>query len=234
MMWCCGLVLVYFIVSRRNFLSLCSWPAHCMKESRVYSCKRVNYWGYVVTVLCELSEMSVSELAVPLQSWRRSLPSLTGPWSWGHAWTAGCTHFGTALPGTACSTPCSRPPGASTTRTPCCARLCTTVYTTAPTGELGQQNPRAPTAPWGLCSSKSPWSQLGSSSRVLNTSTGNLDAWDGVWCSANGISNTTMLYTCQACTDHSYCSWNLCPCSVNHAHAMPCCWVGAVKIVSRR
>lgn len=91
---------------------------------------------------------------MPLQSWRRSLPSLTGPWSWGHAWTAGCTHFGTALPGTACSTPCSRPPGASTTRTPCCARLCTTVYTTAPTGESGQQNPRAPTAPWGLCSSK--------------------------------------------------------------------------------
>lgn len=80
---------------------------------------------------------------MPLQSWRRSLPSLTGPWSWGHAWTAGCTHFGTARPGTACWTPCSRPPGASTTRTPCCARLCTTVYTTAPTGESGQLLPPA-------------------------------------------------------------------------------------------
>ena len=72
---------------------------------------------------------------VLMQSWRRSRPSLTGPSSWARDWTAGCTRCGTARRGTACWTPCCKPPGASTTKTRCCARHYTTACMTARTGE---------------------------------------------------------------------------------------------------
>lgn len=88
-----------------QLIYFCCIPEDLLAASR----NKIYHWMYKETG-CENNVFCV-------QSWKRSLPSLTGLWSWAHVWTAGCMLCGTEPREIAFWILCYRPHGEFTTRT---------------------------------------------------------------------------------------------------------------------